>query len=64
MAKITIEPNVGKGATVVWETVPNVNDTVSWQYEGSGGNIRGNTGIVEHRHFWPNGDVTLTVKRA
>ena len=50
---------------MVWEAVPNVNDTVSWQYEGSGGKIRGNiTGIVEHRHFWPSGDVTLTVKRA
>lgn len=63
MNRITIEPNVGKGATVVWETVPNVGDTVVWQYEGSNGQPKGNQGVVKHRKFWANGDVTLTVKR-
>jgi hypothetical protein len=63
MAKITIEPNVGKGATAVWETVPMVGDTVGWWYEGENNQTKGNEGVVEHRKFWPNGDITLMVKR-
>jgi hypothetical protein len=60
---ITIEPNVGKGAKVLWETVPNVGDTVSWQYKGINEQMKANRGTVIHRHFWESGDVTLTVER-
>lgn len=67
MAKITIIPNIGKGSDtggidVVWETVPNVGDTLSWQFQGRE-RIRIGRGIVQSREFKANGDVILRVSK-
>jgi len=66
MAVIKIKPNVGKGAQVVWETVPSAGDKVSWEFESESepGTTKKNTGVVTSREFNPQGDVTLHVVRA
>jgi len=64
MATITIVPHVGKGATVVWETVPNVSDEVHWEFESQHGNgTQHKSGVVQHREFDVQGNVTLYVQR-
>jgi hypothetical protein len=66
MTVIKIKPNVGKGAKVVWETVPTVGDRVAWEFESESepGTTKQNTGIVKRREFNVQGDVTLHVDRA
>jgi hypothetical protein len=59
--QIEIVPNVGKGATVYWETVPIIGDTVSWSYLGSNGEVKNNKGIVRDRVV--SGNVVLIVER-
>ena len=64
MTNIIIVPNVGRGANVVFETVPNVGDEVHWEFESEHGNgIQHKSGIVRHREFDVRGNVTLHVHR-